>query len=76
MSTEIQTPLGAKALEVYEILVKTYGERPLKPRREPMHELISMIPIPTSASRRCALSNSPVFLHHQPSWLDTSCTKS
>jgi hypothetical protein len=76
MSAEIQKPLRAKALEVYEILIKTYGEHPLKPRREPMYELISMIPIPASASRLCALSNSPVFRHHQPNWLDTSCTMS
>lgn len=40
-SIEVQNALSAKALEVYEILLKTYGERPLKPRREPMHELIS-----------------------------------
>lgn len=33
--------LRAKALQVYELLIKTYGELPLKPRREPMHELIS-----------------------------------
>jgi endonuclease-3 len=26
---------------VYRQLLRTYGERPLKPRREPMHELIS-----------------------------------
>jgi endonuclease III len=30
-----------KAMDVYQILVETYGERPLKARREPMHELIS-----------------------------------
>lgn len=41
MSAEIQNSLSAKALEVYGLLIKTYGERPLKPRREPMHELIS-----------------------------------
>ncbi len=33
--------LRAKTWEVYQRLLKTYGERPLKPRREPMHELIS-----------------------------------
>jgi endonuclease-3 len=37
----VQDTLSAKAWEVYERLLKTYGERPLKPRREPMHELIS-----------------------------------
>src|SRR5690606_39482382 len=40
-SIEVQNALSAKALEVYEILLKTYGEQPLVPRREPMHELIS-----------------------------------
>lgn len=33
--------LSAKALDVYQRLLKMFGERPLKPRREPMHELIS-----------------------------------
>ena len=33
--------LQAKTWEVYQRLLRTYGERPLKPRREPMHELIS-----------------------------------
>ncbi len=33
--------LSEKAMAVYAILLKTYGEIPLKPRREPMHELIS-----------------------------------
>jgi endonuclease-3 len=32
---------SAKALQVYTLLIKTYGELPLKPRREPLHELIS-----------------------------------
>lgn len=41
MVAETQNPLSVKALEVYEILIATYGERPLVPRREPMHELIS-----------------------------------
>jgi endonuclease-3 len=41
MSAEIKNPLTIKALEVYDLLLQTYGERPLKPRREPMHELIS-----------------------------------
>jgi endonuclease-3 len=35
------TTLTDKALEVYRLLVATYGARDLKPRREPMHELIS-----------------------------------
>src|SRR5262245_23397731 len=33
--------LRAKIQSVYERLLKRYGERPLVPRREPMHELIS-----------------------------------
>ena len=35
--------LKEKALEVYRILLETYGERELVPRREPMHELVSTI---------------------------------
>lgn len=33
--------LRAKAMSIYEILVAHYGELPLVPRRQPMHELIS-----------------------------------
>lgn len=40
VSKEVEL-LQAKALEVYRRLLQTYGERPLKPRREPMHELVS-----------------------------------
>ncbi|WP_026370381.1 endonuclease III domain-containing protein [Kallotenue papyrolyticum] len=36
-------PLQARALEMYQRLLQTYGHRPLVPRREPMHELISTI---------------------------------
>ena len=35
--------LRDKALELLRILVGVYGERELKPRRDPMHELISTI---------------------------------
>lgn len=35
------SPLRAKAWEVYQRLVAAYGALPLKPRREPMHELVS-----------------------------------
>lgn len=35
--------LTEKALELYRSLVDTYGERELKPRRDPVHELISTI---------------------------------
>jgi len=40
LDTEVKR-LRTKALEVYRRLLQTHGERPLKPRREPMHELIS-----------------------------------
>lgn len=33
--------LRAKTMAVYERIIATYGERPRKARREPMHELIS-----------------------------------
>ncbi len=35
--------LKNKTLEVYRILLRTYGEHELVPRREPMHELVSTI---------------------------------
>jgi endonuclease-3 len=41
MAAELTSFSDPKLLEVYDILIKTYGERPLVPRREPMHELIS-----------------------------------
>jgi len=43
MPTDLDPPehLGAKAWEIYRRLLRTYGERPLTPRRKPMHELIS-----------------------------------
>jgi endonuclease-3 len=37
----VRETLSAKAMAVYRRLLETFGERPLKPRREPMHELIS-----------------------------------
>lgn len=36
-----QDALKAKTWTVYQTLLQMYGEHPLKPRREPMHELIS-----------------------------------
>jgi endonuclease-3 len=36
-----ESPLAKKTERVYELLLATYGERELKPRREPLHELIS-----------------------------------
>lgn len=47
--------LATKAMEVYKILVATYGEQPLVPRREPMHELIS-----TMLSHRTSQANEDV----------------
>jgi endonuclease-3 len=41
MTSNPGSPLQLKALEVYQRLLAAYGERPLKPRREPMHELVS-----------------------------------
>ncbi|NLX10695.1 MAG: endonuclease III [Chloroflexi bacterium] len=41
MSVEPQAALRAKAEEVYRRLLDLFGEHPLTPRREPMHELIS-----------------------------------
>ena len=41
MISKADSLLQAKTWEVYQRLLRTYGERPLKPRREPMHELIS-----------------------------------
>jgi endonuclease III len=48
----VDEPLRPKALIVYERLLATYGEHPLVPRREPMHELIS-----TMLSHRTTQSN-------------------
>ncbi len=41
MNTAVEDALQQKALDVYQLLIATYGEQPLVPRREPMHELIS-----------------------------------
>lgn len=41
LDPQIQQVLAQKAIQVYQILVETYGERPLIPRRDPMHELIA-----------------------------------
>jgi endonuclease III len=43
VATDVNDQLRTKALAVYERLLTTYGEHPLVPRREPMHELISTI---------------------------------
>ncbi len=58
-SLAVETPpnaaLQAKTMLVYERLVALHGERPLKPRREPMHELIS-----TMLSHRTTQQNEAV----------------
>ncbi len=51
----VDKTLSAKAMEVYQRLLKTYGEHPLKPRREPMHELIS-----TMLSHRTTQQNEQI----------------
>ena len=51
----VKDALRVKAMDVYERLLKTYGEHPLKPRREPMHELIS-----TMLSHRTTQKNEAV----------------
>lgn len=56
MSADANERLRAKALMVYERLVRVYGERPLKPRREPMHELISTILSHRTTERNEALA--------------------
>ena len=48
--------LQTKILEVYHRLLQTYGERPLKPRREPMHELISTMLSHRTTERNEALA--------------------
>jgi endonuclease-3 len=41
MTTTQKQSVQATVQEIYERLLKTYGNNPLVPRREPMHELIS-----------------------------------
>lgn len=41
--SEVGAALGERAMLVYQLLGKTYGIKPWKPRREPLHELISTI---------------------------------
>jgi endonuclease-3 len=41
MASRSGSALQTKTWEVYQRLLQTYGEQPLKPRRQPMHELIS-----------------------------------
>lgn len=39
----MNSDLQAKAKQIYDLLLERYGARELKPRRDPMHELISTI---------------------------------
>src|SRR5262245_51882012 len=55
MASKPESLLAAKALEVYKRLLKTHGEIPLVPRREPMHELIS-----TMLSHRTTQKNEAI----------------
>jgi endonuclease III len=55
MASKAESLLAAKAFEVYKRLLKTHGEIPLVPRREPMHELIS-----TMLSHRTTQKNEAV----------------
>ena len=41
MDSKLDEQLPARAQGAYDRLLTTHGERPLTPRREPMHELIS-----------------------------------
>lgn len=41
MTSKSDNLLQTKIWEVYQRLLQSYGEQPLKPRREPLHELIS-----------------------------------
>jgi endonuclease-3 len=53
-----QSKLQNRAMAVYKRLLDTYGERPLVPRREPMHELIS-----TMLSHRTTQKNESLAFH-------------
>jgi endonuclease-3 len=52
---DTRTFASEKIADIYARLLKTYGERPLKPRREPMHELIS-----TMLSHRTTQKNEAI----------------
>jgi len=51
--------LREKATEVYRLLILAYGELPLKPRRQPLHELIS-----TMLSHRTTMQNEQLAYDH------------
>lgn len=50
--------LSERAMAIYHRLLETYGERPLTPRREPMHELVS-----TMLSHRTTQKNESLAFH-------------
>lgn len=55
--------LRAKALAVYERLLIAYGDHPLVPRREPMHELISTILSHRTTERNEAVAYKQMWDH-------------
>lgn len=61
MTLDTRAQLQAKALEMLARLTKLHGQRELKPRREPMHELIS-----TMLSHRTTNANEA--LAYQQMW--------
>lgn len=67
MAANLSSFSDPRLMEVYDILIKTYGEQPLVPRREPMHELIS-----TMLSHRTTQHNEALayqrMIDHFGSW--------
>lgn len=59
----MDSPLQTKTWEVYQRLLQTYGERPLKPRREPMHELISTMLSHRTTQKNEALAFDRMWQH-------------
>ena len=62
-TSEVQADLRAKAWQVYERLVETYGKLPLTPRRAPMHELISTMLSHRTTQRNEALAYDRMWEH-------------
>jgi endonuclease-3 len=61
---EVLAQLRQKAEEVYRRLLHIHGERPLKPRREPMHELISTMLSHRTAQKNEALAFERMWQHY------------
>jgi endonuclease-3 len=55
--------LRAKAWEIYLRLLQSYGERPLKPRREPLYELISTMLSHRTTQKNEALAFEQMWRH-------------